>query len=127
ALVYLKIDQVMLGMMAGSEQVGVYAVAARLSEVWYFIPTALALSVFPKIIESKQEGDAVYNRRLQRTYNMLAALAIGIAVLVTVASEFVIDLLYDDRYHEASRILAIHIWAAPAMFMGALLSKWLIA
>ena len=127
ALVYLKVDQVMLGVMIGHEHVGVYAVAARLSEVWYFIPAALALSVFPKIIESRKEGDAVYERRLQRTYNALAVMAVAVAILVTIASGPVIELLYDDRYREASRILAIHIWAAPAMFMGALLSKWLIA
>jgi O-antigen/teichoic acid export membrane protein len=127
AIIYLKIDQVMLGMMTGAEQVGVYAVAARLSEVWYFIPTALALSVFPKIVESRREGEATYNNRLQRTYNVLAALALCIALGITVLSGPVIDFLYDGRYADASRILIIHIWASPAMFMGALLSKWLIA
>ncbi len=127
ALVYLKIDQVMLGIIAGTEQVGTYAVAARLSEVWYVIPTALALSVFPKIVESKQEGEAVYHRRLQRTYNVLAGLALGVALVVTVLSGPVIEFLYDGRYQESSRILVVHIWACPAMFMGALLSKWLIA
>src|SRR5690606_20734148 len=46
AVVYLKVDQVMLGTLATAGQVGTYAVAARLSEVWYFIPAALANSVF---------------------------------------------------------------------------------
>lgn len=127
AIVYLKVDQVMLGTMAGNEQVGTYAVAARLSEVWYFIPTALALSIFPKIVQSRKEGPEVYNRRLQHSYTVLAGLSICVALPVTFLSGSVIELLYDGRYAESGRILAIHIWACPAMFMGALLSKWLIA
>lgn len=127
AIIYLKIDQVMLGMIAGAEQVGIYAVAARLSEVWYFIPTALALSVFPNLVRSRREGEAIYNSRLQRTYNVLAVLALSIALGITLVSGPVINILYDGRYEDASRILIIHIWASPAMFMGALLSKWLIA
>ena len=51
AVIYLKIDQVMLRWLADSAEVGVYAVAARLSEVWYFIPTAIVASVFPKLID----------------------------------------------------------------------------
>src|SRR5690606_41766201 len=35
SIIYLKIDQVMLEHLAGSVEVGIYAVAARMSEVWY--------------------------------------------------------------------------------------------
>jgi O-antigen/teichoic acid export membrane protein len=41
AVIYMKIDQVMLKWMVGAEEVGVYAVAAQLSEAWYFLPTAI--------------------------------------------------------------------------------------
>ena len=37
-MIYLRIDQVMLGNMVGSEELGNYSVAVRISEAWYFIP-----------------------------------------------------------------------------------------
>ena len=46
-VVYMKIDQIMLGQMVGDEAVGIYSAAVRVSEVWYFIPTTIVASVFP--------------------------------------------------------------------------------
>ena len=48
--IYMKIDQVMIKQMLGADQVGLYAAAVRLSEVWYFIPIVITASVFPAII-----------------------------------------------------------------------------
>jgi len=52
--VYMKIDQVMIKEMLGSEAVGQYAVAVRLSELWYFIPMIVVSSLFPAIINAKE-------------------------------------------------------------------------
>ena len=46
AVLYLRIDQVMLGQMTTSGEVGVYAAAAQISEVWYFVPTIIVASAF---------------------------------------------------------------------------------
>src|SRR5207248_10295927 len=49
-VVYMKIDQVMLTAMSGDRENGIYAVAVNLSELWYFLPTAVAATVFPLIV-----------------------------------------------------------------------------
>jgi len=43
-IVYLRIDEVMLRHLVGPAAVGVYSAAVKLSEIWYFLPTALATS-----------------------------------------------------------------------------------
>ena len=48
AVLYLKMDQIMLKWYLGTEAVGVYSVASRISEVWYFFPSAILMSFFPK-------------------------------------------------------------------------------
>ena len=50
AVIYLKVDQIMLQYMLGEYAVGVYSAASRLSEAWYLIPTILMASVFPKML-----------------------------------------------------------------------------
>lgn len=127
ALVYLKIDQVMLAQMVGAAEVGVYSVAARVSEIWYFIPLTIATSVFPGLVRSREADAAGYQRRLEKAYTVVAWLALGVAVMVTLLARPVVDFLYGDEYRRAAGILAIHVWTCPAIFMGAILSKWLVA
>lgn len=125
--VNLRIDQLMLGNMRGVESVGSYAAAARLSEVWYFVPLAIATSVFPTLIASRDQGKPAYQRRVQKLMDLMVWLSLPLAVLVAVASGLIINILYGARYADAAPMLAVHIWAGPFVFMGALLSKWLIA
>jgi len=78
--VYMKIDQIMLGEMIGKKAVGTYAAAVRLSEIWYFIPVAIASSVFPSIVKSKELGEKIYNMRMQKFYDLNATLAYGLSI-----------------------------------------------
>ncbi|VAW28452.1 Membrane protein involved in the export of O-antigen, teichoic acid lipoteichoic acids, partial [hydrothermal vent metagenome] len=78
--VYMKIDQIMLGEMIGKKAVGTYAAAVRLSEIWYFIPMAIASSVFPSIVKSKQLDAKIYKKRMQKFYDLNATLAYGLSI-----------------------------------------------
>ncbi len=127
AVVYLKLDQLMLRWMIGPEEVGVYSVAVRFSEVWYFIPTAIAASVFPDLVNMRDKRPEDYRKKLQQGFDMLFAIAFSLAVVMAFASGPVIGLLYGSAYDGAGGILTIHIWAGVFIFMRALLSKWIIA
>jgi Membrane protein involved in the export of O-antigen and teichoic acid len=126
AVVYLKIDQLMIGEMLGSKDLGVYSVAVRMSEVWYFFPTAIVASFFPKLLKSRLEP-RLYEYNLQRLCDVLCWFGISVAIIVSLISSSLINILYGDEYRFASSVLNVHIWAGVFMFMRALLSKWLIA
>ena len=127
ATVNLRIDQVMLGVMATPSQVGIYAVAARLSEVWYFVPEIIASSLFPSILRARLNDRDGYERQLQRVYTWLAWLGIAVALVATVLGPPLIRLLYGEEYAESGSLLVVHIWGGVFMSMRALFSKWLIA
>lgn len=127
AIIYLKIDQIMLGELSTDEAVGIYAVAARISEIWYFIPLAIASSVFPSLLKSKEKSQEIYHTKLQQIYDILACMAFLIAGFVSLSATPLITLLFGKAYQPASAILAIHIWACVFIFMRAIFSKWLIA
>ncbi|RCS69129.1 flippase [Vibrio casei] len=126
AIVYLKVDQIMIGEMLGSEELGIYSVAVRMSEVWYFFPTAIVASFFPKLLKSRVSY-ALYEYNLQRLCDSLCWLGIVVAIFITSISSLLINTLYGQEYNFASQVLNIHIWAGVFIFMRALLSKWLIA
>lgn len=117
-MVYMRIDQIMLGQMVGDEAVGIYSAAVRISEVWYFIPTAIIASVFPAIVAAKNHSETQYRRRLQNLYNAMVALALAVALPMTFLSGWVIDLLFGNAYADAGPVLALHIWSALFVFLG---------
>jgi O-antigen/teichoic acid export membrane protein len=110
-MVYLRVDQVMLGQMVGDKEVGIYAAAVRIAEIWYFIPVAVVSSVFPNIIKARESDKDEFYRRLQRLYNLMAFMGYVVAVPVTVIAGFVVKLLFGDAYAAAGPMLAVLVWA----------------
>ena len=126
-MIYMKIDQIMLGQMIGDEAVGIYSAAVRVSEVWYFIPMAIVASVFPAILEAKKRSEKQYYSRLQRLYDLMVWLAILVAIPMTFLSTSIVTLLFGDAYAQAGSVLAIHIWAAVFVSLGVASGKWFLA
>jgi O-antigen/teichoic acid export membrane protein len=125
-VVYMRIDQIMLGHMLGDDAVGVYSAAVRISEAWYFIPMAIVASVFPSIIQAKKQSETLYHERLQKLYDLMVILALVVAVPMTFFSGEMITMLFGVAYSEAGIVLAIYVWAGVFVFLGVASSKWLL-
>jgi O-antigen/teichoic acid export membrane protein len=124
---YMKIDLVMIKNMLGSADVGQYAAAVRLSEIWYFIPLVVSSSLFPAILNAKKISTELYYSRIQQLYDLMAWIAIAIAIPMTFLSDWVVHLLYGAQFSAAGGVLMIHIWSAVFVFLGVASSKWFIA
>jgi O-antigen/teichoic acid export membrane protein len=124
--VYMKIDQVMLK-SAGSKIVGIYSAAARISESWYFIPVAIVTSVFPAIIHARKTDIERYHKRLQNLYDLLVAISLPVAILVSIFANQIIHILYGNPYQGAGILLSIHIWSGIFVFLGSASSQFLLA
>jgi PST family polysaccharide transporter len=126
-VLYMKIDQVMLGEMLGDRDVGLYSAAIRLSEVWYFIPVSIVTSVSPSLFEAKKISAALYYQRLGRLSRLVALIALAIAVPMTFASGYLMTTLYGSEYKDAGTVLAVHIWAALFVFLGVAQNPWTVS
>jgi O-antigen/teichoic acid export membrane protein len=124
---YMKIDQIMIKNMLGSGDVGQYAAAVRLSEIWYFIPMVISSSLFPAILNAKKISKELYYSRIQQLYDLMAWMAIAIAIPMTFLSDWVVHLLYGAQFSATGGVLMIHIWSAVFVFLGVASSKWFIA
>lgn len=127
-MVYMKVDQIMLKNMAGQVEVGIYASAVKLSELWYFIPVAIANSVFPKIVQSREDlSTSEFMSRTQAFYDLMAGLAYIVAIPVSLAAPFVVPIILGEEYAPASYILQIHVWSFIFIALGVARGKWLVA
>lgn len=109
--VYLRIDQVMLGEMAGSAAVGVYSVAVRLAELWFFFSAAVYWTLLPGLVEARAAGDALFYAQMQKYYNLMALVAYVIIVPVMLLADWLVPFLFGADYAEAGPMLAVLIWA----------------
>ncbi|WP_030007043.1 flippase [Picosynechococcus sp. NKBG042902] len=126
-MIYMKIDLIMLGEMVSDKAVGLYAAATKLSEIWYFIPTAITASVAPSIYAAKKNDQSLYYAKVKKLIRFLVQISLVFAIPISILSMWIVALIYGQAYIGAGIILAIHIWAAVFVFMGVASSPWFIA
>ena len=124
--IYMKIDQVMLKDI-GSAEVGIYSVAANISEAWYFIPVAIVTSVFPAIIHARKTDLERYTKRLRNLYDLLVFISLPVAILISFLGNDIIQIIYKGEYEGAGEMLSIHIWSGIFVFLGSASSQYLLA
>lgn len=125
-ILYMRIDQIMINDMLGDHATGIYSVAVRLSEVWYFIPVIITNSLFPAIVNSKIISQEYYILRLQQLLTVLVWISIFSSVITLLLSKWLILLLFGVAYQEASQVLMINMWASVFVSLGVASSRWLI-
>jgi PST family polysaccharide transporter len=123
----MKIDQIMLGQMVGDQAVGIFSAATRISEVWYFIPMVVVSSIFPAILNAKEQSKELYHKYLQRLYALMVWMSIAVALPMTFLAIPLVEILYGKAYLESGIILSIHIWASVFVFLGVASSRWILA
>jgi PST family polysaccharide transporter len=126
-LVTLRTDQVMLAMLRGDAENGIYTAAQRLSETLYVVPAAVVAASGPALFRLHREDRPAYTLRLARLFRGLAWFAIGCALLGSLVAGPLVRLLFGDAYAASGPVLAIHLWTAPALFLGVAQSNWFLA
>jgi len=127
AVIYLKIDQIMLGQLKSVQEVGHYAAAARLSEFWYVFPILIANAYSSHLFKLHQQDRDKFQQFILLFLSALIAISLLISITVTLLSPFIIDIIFGSEYAPSAAVLSIHIFATIFIFQRAVLSKWLIA
>lgn len=124
-MIYIRIDQLLVNYYLGSDATGVYSVAIRLSEVFYIVPVLITQSVFPSLVNSKNNV-VIYNSRLSHLYTMLVIFSVITALVTTFLGGWVVNALYGKAYSPAASVLILHIWGGIFVALGVVGSKSII-
>jgi PST family polysaccharide transporter len=125
-ILYMRIDQVMLGQMLGNGAVGIFSAAVRISESWYFVPMAIAAAVAPALTAAHQKSEEEYRSKLLAVTRALVWLGVAVALVLTFSADRVILLLYGPGYKEAGAVLTLHAWAGVFAGLGVASGPWFI-
>jgi O-antigen/teichoic acid export membrane protein len=127
ALIYTRIDQIMIKHLIDATSVGIYDAAVRVAEVWYFVPGAIVSSVFPAIVMSRQSTDGSYERRLLHFFVIITGIALVFALPIHFLSGTIIGLLYGSKYVGAEGVLSIYVWGGIGYSLAVAVTQYLSA
>ena len=125
AILYSKIDQIMLKHMLDSYSVGLYSVALAIAGLWGMIPSAFIQSVSPVLYKDAEENRAMFFKRLRQSYAGIWFLNICWSVAISLFSYWVIYLLYGKDYVGAQGALVIVVWYSGISSIGSLTQVYL--
>ena len=125
--IHARIDQVMIGNMLGSEQVGIYSTAVVISEFWYFIPVLLVNSLMPYFVKLRENNKKLYEARLTQLYSMMFWIGFIIGVFAIAFGDEVIILIFGDSYSSSYSSLVISIWNGIFISQAVVRGIWMIS
>lgn len=127
AVIYNQMDRLMIGKMIDQTHVGYYAAASTICHMWLFIPQALSNSARPLIMELKGNNEELYIKRIKQVTGVTFWFGVFFAIVVTVLSHFIIDILYGAEYAQARGPLLLIIWSTVFASLSYTRSIWLIS
>ncbi|MBR3618470.1 MAG: flippase [Bacteroidaceae bacterium] len=107
-VIYNRIDQVMIGnMMVNKAHLGIYSVAIRFTEILVFVPTIIAQTVTPMLVETRRVSLERYEKMSRVFMNITVVTCILLAILVSLLSYPIVYCTFGATYIGASSVLSI--------------------
>lgn len=106
-----NLDMLLARSYCSPEESGLYATAAVIGRIGFYLPLVLTSVLFPEVAKAKAEGRDD-TRVLLTSLGLTGLLSMGFAGICLVASESVIVLLYGREYAAGAGLLRV---VAPAM------------
>lgn len=126
-MLYFRIDVLMLRAMKDDVAVGLYTAAHGLMELTLIIPSMLMVSIFPLMCQYYTGDHISLNRAYEKSIKYLFAVALPMALLITILADHIIVIIYGGQFYGAADALRVLIWAGALIYVGAVVGNMYIA
>lgn len=123
---YMRIDQIMIKNMLNNQELGIYSVAVKFTEIWYLIPGIIIPIFLSNIIEKKSKGIKEYKEIIISLVGLLTIISIILIIPLIVFSRQIVLLTYGKEYMGAINILNWYSLLIFITFIGSFRGKYLI-
>lgn len=115
-VIYIRVDQVMLGLLAEEEELGQYGVAARIAELSFFVPAVIQATLYAWFVRSHTKEPTTFDSRMQQMYD-----AVGLASWLAVAGTalggvFLLEPVFGQAFADALPMLLVLLIGLPFYF-----------
>lgn len=102
--IYFKIDTVMLSLMKGSVDVGIYGAPYKILEVLLTVPVMFLGNVFPTLTRYLESKDRRLPRIFQQSFDVLAMIALPLVVGTIILAEPILGFVAGEEYITTSTV-----------------------
>lgn len=107
-IIFMKVDQIFLGLFLGNKEVGIYSIASLISDILYSIPVFISASILPKITK-------LYGTDIQKYKNYVSTVFCSIVLysyISIIGIYFFVDdfirIFYGVSYSISADIAKVH-------------------
>jgi PST family polysaccharide transporter len=124
--IYLRIDQLAISWTYGKAELGIYAAAARLVEVWFFLPSAVMLVFAPRLAVLYVEDRPAFDRQLTLLLRIGGGAAALFALALGLVATPLVEFLFGDAFARSAPLLLILGISTIAGTVGAISNVWFV-
>lgn len=106
-MIQSKFDQILIGNIASTQQLGYYGAALSVAEAASFFAAIIWITLAPSITNAKILSKFLYRKRLLNFYRLNFLIFLVIALFIVALSDLIIKILYGPAYAEAAIMLAL--------------------
>jgi polysaccharide transporter, PST family len=124
--VYARADVLLLGHFCSRVEIGRYAVAAAISEAFYFVPVGVMMCYAP-ILAAQRTGQPQRTSTEQvQVLFWLSRSGAVLAAAVTLVAGWLLPAALGGSYVESVRMLRIHVWSTLFVFVSVASEPWIV-
>lgn len=116
--IYIYIDSIILGALAGTAAVGIYAPAARMFSVALFLPSIVGSVTLPLLSRLGVDAGADFVRVSRKTLSLLGACAVPLTVGVATFAGPLILAVFGPSYRSSAPVLVVLSLCIPCTFLN---------
>ncbi len=126
----MRMGVIYLGSFSQDRELANFAAASRLTEFAFVLPVVVTTASFPRLLRTRAEHgreSQQYRSELQRSLTSAFWVGSLFSICGVAVGPHLIPLLFGNEYSAAVPVFQVTVITLPFVFMGAVLSKWIIA
>jgi O-antigen/teichoic acid export membrane protein len=125
--IYQQMDIIMIKELLGIYEVGLYSAGLKIGLAHVFLSTVITMSLFPAILNSKNNCNKLYHQRIESLFSLLIFINFVVAVSIVLFGEWLIRVLLGIEYLSAYQVLIIQTWSSIFAALGFAFQQVLLA
>ncbi|OQA04443.1 MAG: Polysaccharide biosynthesis protein [bacterium ADurb.Bin400] len=124
---FFKLDTLMLFVLKGASETGIYTVAYKVLEVTVFVGAYFASALKPTISQNIENNKPYIEKLIKKSISIMLFVSAPIAIVSIVFSKEIIVFLSNEDFVGGGRALTLLAFTLPLIYLDALLVEILIA
>jgi O-antigen/teichoic acid export membrane protein len=126
-LSYYRLDTVLVALVRGSREVGLYGAAFKFVELAEVFVSTIGVSLFPSFTRLIASGDVRIRRAMQRSFDLVAAVGAPLVVVIMLMPRQILELTAGPEFTSASSVLRLLAPYLALLFLNGVLVRILAA